>query len=539
MKRTRYFIITIICTVCLLAGCTDERQCVKTLDLAYDLLNEGYPDSAFNLLEGMQDDVSGLSSNRQMRFYYLLGLAYNDKDEVPMAMHSFHEACDCADTTRSDCDLHTLSRAHGQLAQIFLEQDAPQNALKQLLIAYRIAKKDLYTLMAIATFSKCTEAYKILNKMDSAVLVKQKASRYYLEYGDTLRSALSLEPIIDVLLDKGNFSLAKEYMDIYEKYSGRFDENGSILDGFEIYYYDKSLYYLNQNKLDSAEYFARQVIKSKRFSDLEAGYKALYLLYNKTEQKDSLAKYAMLAYETNDSVYRELSTDNYQRMQAVYDYTRHQQLAERSQQESNYFRLCLVIAVSVSIIIILFILFFYYQTRKKKEQIEDDFAHLQQERTALEELMAKKQQEFDVEIDEKQAAIKAIEMKLSETQTYKELNAIDMALQSDAITKKFRDKACGKGAEPTYNDWLLLRALVDHTLPGFVPSIKKDYPQISSSDIELCLLVRLRFRTDEIATLSHLSSSGVSKAKGRLLTKIFKTDIGGAKEFERRLLKIH
>jgi hypothetical protein len=509
------------------------------LDLAYDLLNEGYPDSAFNLLEGMQDDVSGLSSNRQMRFYYLLGLAYNDKDEVPMAMHSFHEACDCADTTRSDCDLHTLSRAHGQLAQIFLEQDAPQNALKQLLIAYRIAKKDLDTLMAIATFSKCTEAYKILNKMDSAVLVKQKASRYYLEYGDTLRSALSLEPIIDVLLDKGNFSLAKEYMDIYEKYSGRFDENGSILDGFEIYYYDKSLYYLNQNKLDSAEYFARQVIKSKRFSDLEAGYKALYLLYNKTEQKDSLAKYAMLAYETNDSVYRELSTDNYQRMQAVYDYTRHQQLAERSQQESNYFRLCLVIAVSVSIIIILFILFFYYQTRKKKEQIEDDFAHLQQERTALEELMAKKQQEFDVEIDEKQAAIKAIEMKLSETQTYKELNAIDMALQSDAITKKFRDKACGKGAEPTYNDWLLLRALVDHTLPGFVPSIKKDYPQISSSDIELCLLVRLRFRTDEIATLSHLSSSGVSKAKGRLLTKIFKTDIGGAKEFERRLLKIH
>ena len=163
---------------------------------------------------------------------------------------------------------------------------------------------------------------------------------------------------------------------------------------------------------------------------------------------------------------------------------------------------------------------------------------LQQERTDLEELMAKKQQEYDIEIDEKQAAIKAMEMKLSETQTYKELNAIDMTLKSHFIAKKFRDKACGKGAEPTYDDWLQLRALIDHTLPGFVPSIKSEFPQISSSELELCLLVRLRFRTDEIATLTHLSSSGVSKAKGRLLAKLFKTDIGGAKEFERRLLKI-
>ena len=51
--------------------------------------------------------------NDRLLAHYLLGLAYYDHGEAPMALQCFQDAADCADTTADDCDYAQLARVYG------------------------------------------------------------------------------------------------------------------------------------------------------------------------------------------------------------------------------------------------------------------------------------------------------------------------------------------------------------------------------------------------------------------------------------------
>ena len=61
--------------------------------------------------------------NEQMLAYYLLGRAYYDIHEAPMALSCFQTASEKADTTAADCDFRQLSRVYGQMSNIFYHQN--------------------------------------------------------------------------------------------------------------------------------------------------------------------------------------------------------------------------------------------------------------------------------------------------------------------------------------------------------------------------------------------------------------------------------
>ena len=60
--------------------------------------------------------------NDRLLAHYLLGLAYYDHGEAPMALQCYQEALDCADTTATDCDYAQLSRVYVQMAEVFYHQ---------------------------------------------------------------------------------------------------------------------------------------------------------------------------------------------------------------------------------------------------------------------------------------------------------------------------------------------------------------------------------------------------------------------------------
>ena len=60
--------------------------------------------------------------NDQMLAHYLLGRAYHEHGEAPMALQCYQEATERADTTATDCDYKQLSRVYGQMADIFYYQ---------------------------------------------------------------------------------------------------------------------------------------------------------------------------------------------------------------------------------------------------------------------------------------------------------------------------------------------------------------------------------------------------------------------------------
>ena len=261
--------------------------------------------------------------NDRLLAHYLLGRAYHDHGEAPMALQCYQDALDYADTLSGDCDYVQLSRVFGQMAQIFYEQGLYRQHIQCEKKSIKFAWLGNDTLAALMSNEQEFLSYYELGIIDSAIIVIEEVAHKYNQYGRSVNSAISLGLAIPLLIDKREFPKAKHYMNLYESYSGRFDSHGNIEAGREIYYKTKGLYFLYTENLDSAEYYFRKELRNG--SDLgnqNSAANGLALLYHKIHKPDSAAKYAIYAYTMLDSVYAQRSTKEVERMQALYDYTR-------------------------------------------------------------------------------------------------------------------------------------------------------------------------------------------------------------------------
>ena len=89
------------------------------------------------------------TSNDQVLAHYLLGRAYYEHGEAPMALQCYHEATERADTTDKDCDYKQLSRIYGQMADIFYHQGLYRQEQVYDKLAEKFAWKGKDTLAAL------------------------------------------------------------------------------------------------------------------------------------------------------------------------------------------------------------------------------------------------------------------------------------------------------------------------------------------------------------------------------------------------------
>ena len=114
-------------------------------------------------------------------------------------------------------------------------------------------------------------------------------------------------------------------------------------------------YYEAIEKNDSAEYFYRKLWNG--FDEIEyqeAAYKGLLSVFEKSGEKDSIAKYARLFADSNDSANFQKSATEITRAQALYNYNESKRKATEKEEEENnnlirviYGILFLVSAISV------------------------------------------------------------------------------------------------------------------------------------------------------------------------------------------------
>ena len=577
-KTLKTLIIVMLCVAALCAGCGDGRTDMLLSQI--DTLTEARPDSALRMLDSLGGEKAGWSRRLRMRYdllhlkaenkafvpltsdsiakdlvdyydtwgnanermtaYYLLGCVYRDKGDSPQAIDTYLDAVALADTTSKDCDFFTLSCVFAQMASVYY---------KQLLLSYSIQahqKASYYSFKALNPFHgilnlvKVANAYILLNKRDSAEMILKDAQQLYIQHGFPQNAIQSSTKLLYMYVQEASkLPEAKQLIDEYEAKSDRFSSDHELKGANRIFYSYKGQYFDGIGQLDSAEYYYRKVYyPNMPFTAQDPMYRGLLSVFSKRHQSDSIAKYARLYCEVNDSSIAKKDQELTAQMAASYNYSLHQKDARESEAKASRFFLWLIVILFSFLIFVLMTIYVYRNIKLKKQAVQDDYIRLLQEKMALEELLAQKQNSHAVEIEEKRATIEALETKLKENRTYQGFNAIDETIKSNEIVEKFKTIANGRGNAPTYSEWAKLQTLIDSVLPHFVPFIKTHCPAVSESDIELCMLVRLGFRTDQIATLMHLTPSGVSKSKARLLQKIFHEDIGGAKEFEKRLLAI-
>ena len=347
-------VLILVSAAWLVLGCGGGGQYTRVLDRAEEQ-NQNW-DSITGIdsirMAAAYMDRHG-SANEQVRAHYLLGCAYRDAGEAPNALEAYHEAAERADTTSADCDYGLLMRVHAQAAMLFKDQQLPEEMLDELKAQRRYAQLAGDDRSAIIAIERSADAYRMLDMKDSAVNIQLRASDLYEQYSYHEAAAIALGPIIDDLVERGDTAKARRCILRYESAESIF-KDGEILPRKALYYFFKGKYCLAVGKPDSAEVYFRKLIKPGRnASQLEAGYRGLYLLYKMRWVADSMAKYADLLYEQTIPAQAEKHKENMQLMQRLYNYTRLQHEAKRTAERSEQQKILLIVMACVSVILLM------------------------------------------------------------------------------------------------------------------------------------------------------------------------------------------
>ena len=452
------------------------------------------------------------TANERMLAHYLLGRAYYDMGEMPMALNAYQLAL--ADTSGTEKDYYLLTRIHAQISNIFFKQNLIDDQLKHIDLSVKYALLSHDTISAILNNAQKTYAYERKGEIDSALYYCQQSSMLAKKHGYQKLSAGILGGAITILVEKDSLDKAKTFMDIYESESGFFDENHDIVKGREVYYYTKGRYYLAKEKYDSAEFFFRKELREgKDFNNQNAASRGLALLFQQTHQPDSAAKYALYSYAMNDSVYAHMATEEVERMKAMYDYNRHLKLAEAKSREAQATR-SLVWIISLFCLSIILSLYIVILRHKKREE----------EMVRREENLYKRLVELEDSHKEKERFKRTIEQ--------------EQRILNSTIAKHFRDLAQKPANLPSSTDWKSMLDMISRELPSFQALLCDNQLNLRQEEMNICMLIRLRFKPKEICNLTGLSSQNVTNIRKRLLYKIYGDESGGSKDFDQRIMKI-
>ena len=476
-------------------------------------------------------------SNERMLAYYILGSAYFDGKDAPMALQYFHEAAAKADTTDSNCDFLTLHRIHVWSAEIFKNQRAFSDAFHENSLALKYAMKAKDTLNAIITYEQKANIYKLKGNIDSAISIREELYTMYKKNRADKMAAISLGPLITTLAKYNMIEKSGKYLNIYEKESGLFDKYGNIKNGREIFYSIKGYYYLYNNCIDSAIFYFNKCLNTTKSypSDYIFTYKGLTELYKKLHRPDSVAKYADLALMMTDSAYAQMSTEHLQQMQAMYNYNRYRQNAEEAEKDAlrtKYISIIIIMAIMAAAIGGALAVRTYI-IRKRRARVNDikeyerSISELKKARRELDILTENRQTRMESLIKEKEEEIERLQKEKAEYEKKKDITARMMPFADEPVVILLRRHAEKEHVMMSGEERKMLISLFDS-----YEEISRLKAVLSESEYELCLLVKLGFAPSQINMLTGRSLQDIANIRKRMYNRITGKD-GSSRDFDK------
>ena len=480
--------------------------------------------------------------NEQMLAYYLLGRFYTNTGEAPQALLTYYDAIDKADTLDSKCDYGTLAAIYGQMATIFHQQVLPNDEINAVRHYIKYIEKLGNETESIVARSQLIRPYYLLGEKDTVLQIIQNTYQRLTELGEIKRAAGLLLPSIYIYIERNEQQKAKQMIDVAEKESGLFDNQGNIARGREHYYVTKGFYELAVNRLDSAEYNFRKAIKYGYLSD---GYKGLLSLYRHKNVPDSIIHFSFLYENAQDSLHNQMQIDATHRMSSLYNYSRSQKVAEHEAQKARNAHLWIVgILISVAFGGILFFYVYRDYKRKKQEEIEKLVISLESSKKEYQniqiELRQLEDKNYERLIAEKEQKGKELKQTIEELAGVTGLpSEIDNLsdFENSKIVEVFRKKKDFRSDNPIPNktEWRALEIQFSKDMPSTYKILAKD-KKLSPLELHVCMLLILNFEDSSIVNLTDSISQTVTTAKSRANKKIFNEK--GAQTLKAGLLQL-
>ena len=484
------------------------------------------------------------SANERMLANYVLGCVYRDLHEAPMALEYYNKATEQADTTAADCDYGTLYRVYSQMGFLFSKQYLPYQELNAFDKAEKYAYLAKDTLNAIINYQNKGEAYGYLGKKDSVIASNLQAAKLFKKHGNDYAAAIAFGCNYDYYIEKKDSINAKKAFEAYN--STGYEGNSNYEDAKAYVLYQKGTYYLFVNKQDSAyDNLSLSFKICKSYSIKAATTKALAQYYAKVNQPAMAMKYALQSSEYNDSDLIEARKTQLQQVQAMYDYSRNQEIARRAELKAKRSTQMNYMIVFACVVLFLFLSYVYRkQLALKKKRIaasklvyEDCLLKLKRLQEEKAQLVAEKDKKLAQIITEKENAISKLVSEIHDIQNRYSLSSMSdayLVLKNSSIYKKIQCIEAHPLEEMNEEDWTELADTVEELIPNFIPMLKN---RVSDRDYRICLLIRLGIPASLMARLLNLSDAAISKSRKTMLKKLC-GKVGKPKEFDEYVLHI-
>ena len=484
------------------------------------------------------------SANERMLANYALGCVYRDMHEAPMALKYYNKATEQADTTAADCDYGTLYRVYSQMGFLFSKQYLPYQELNAFDKAEKYAYLAKDTFNAIVNYQNQGEVYDFLGKKDSAIAINLQAAKLFKKHGNDYAAAIAFGCNYKYYIEKKDFINAKKAFEAYN--STGYEGNSNYEDAKAYVLYQKGTYYLFVNKQDSAyDNLSLSFKICKSYSIKAATTKALAQYYAKVNQPAMAMKYALQSSEYNDSDLIEARKTQLQQVQAMYDYSRNQEIAKNADQKAERStRMNYMIVLSCLMLFLLLSYIYRKQIAIKKKKIavskrlyEDSLLKLKRLQDERAKLVAENDNKLAQVIMEKENTISKLKAEITHIQERYSLSSVsdaDLILKDSSIYKKIKFIEVHPKEKMCEEDWKELADTIEEVVPNFIPVLKN---KLNDKDYQICLLVRLGFSTSLVARLLGLSDAAISKSRKTMLKKICRKE-GKPKEFDEYILQI-
>ena len=547
MKHILY-VMSVFLVLTVLASCTDKEAMRQRLDYvsqcnrADTVFTEAWLPTVDSLVNYF--DRHG-NANEKMMAHYLKGRVHHDMGESPIALECYQQATEMADTTKKDCDLYTLAAIYGQMASLFHSQYLPDNEMNAIIMAEHYAWKDKDTMSAIKAYELRIRPYFLKNETDSMAFVLTRVREKYLQLGEREKAAQVIFPMISILLDNQQLKKASYYLDIYERESRKFDSNEErVYDG--EYYYDKGRYMFAIGNIDSARFY---FYKAKDRGILEAGYKGLLSVYKKLNKSDSIAKYAELFANANDSSYLHVNQQQIEQVMANFNYSHQRRIAEKKRQEASNLKMGIICMFFIAFMTVSVLLIAFYRFKVKRLQEIND---LKRTKENLEMLLMEKDistegikkevlrlnnknsnlhKTYKEEIKCLQTQIDTLQQKLHET-----VQTTDLNPDFEIIISNFKDRFQTYHKDdlpPTVGEWKLFEDAFVHNHTTFYQFITLPHG-MKTEHIRVCMMVVLDISESMMAFAMETNGKRIDRLKRQANKKLFRED--NASTLKNRLL---
>ena len=563
----------ILLLLVLLAACRHAGRTFEVLDKAEEFIQTYKPDSAYTLLkeipnpqqypekerarwcllmtQAIDKTYRTHTSDSLIRFavnyyekvndlsklptaFYTLGRVQRDLKDNEHAVNSFLKALDLA---KGSDDYKLQYLAASQLGHVYAYSRFIDEALKTYQQALYFAEQGNDSINLSYVNSFLGRVYGLQKDWNRSIELYQKAISIaqQISYIPALRLGLNELAAIYKCCEK-----YQEAADCLEQLISLGDDPLSGMEGAAVYLNLGDLYRLSEN-YDSAIPYLEKALQTKNLYTKRSAYQCFSYAYAQQGNYKKAVEYNNLYWKCNDSIQK---VENRKAVIAVEAKYKHEKLlTEKQQLELKQSKL--IFWGSSLLLVAIIIILLVYMDKKRitirlfeqlhairsqiaenkrtiasyQEQIDSlslrqsDYDDLQQEKASLEQEVSNLLEQNEKLNSQKSQILVRLNQKDEEIKQYEEI--IKQRENTPDIFTRIKQTHTIEEKE-----WPELIARTDALHQQFFERLRKAFPQLTETDLQLCCLIRLGYDKKEQKSLLKITDDSLEKRKQRLKRRL-------------------